>query len=445
MRMTAIVNTVQSVSPQMIASMAVLQCGSQELGEYLEQLSYENPMMDLQEPERQEAGPVATSILDKFRWLQASDRQNRSYYADTDRDSLDQYCHREQGESLSDFVKEQALTLDVAAEMRAAMETVAELLDGRGLFSGTVGEIAKISGCSQAVARAALDTVRELEPAGVAAESVQAALLKQVEPMEKPVVKRILAEYFSHLATWSDQRLARALGVSQQAVSTAKTVIASLNPYPSNGFASREETQYVTPDLRIFEENGVIIAAAEDEYLPTIHINSQYLKMLETEQDRELQTYLRDKLRQLEQVMGSLERRKSTLLRCGEVIGVRQALFFRGGSLQKLTLRDVAGELDLHESTISRAVKNKYVQCDRGLFPMSAFFSRDAGQNVGLSRSGIQEIIVRIIDEENPRKPLSDEKIVAELQRRRIVLSRRAVAKYRMELGIPAAAGRKRG
>ena len=445
MRMTASVNTVQSVSPQMIASMSVLQCGSQELGEYLEKLSYENPMMDLQEPERQEAGPVATSIADKFRWLQASDRQNRSYYADTDRDSVDQYLHREQRESLCDFVKEQALTLDVSAEVRTAMETVAELLDGRGLFPGTVGEIAQISGCSQAVARDALGTVRELEPAGVAAESVQAALLKQVEGMEKPVVKRILAEYFPRLGTWSDQRLARALGVSQQAVSTAKTVIASLNPYPSNGFASREETRYVTPDVRIFEENGVMTAATEDGYLPTIHINSQYLKMLETEQDREVQTYLRDKLRQIEQVMGSLERRKSTLLRCGQVIGVRQALFFRGGSLQKLTLRDVAEELNLHESTISRAVKNKYVQCDRGLFPMSAFFSRDAGQNVGLSRSGIQELIVRIIDGENPKKPMSDEKIVAELQRRRIVLSRRAVAKYRMELGLPAASGRKRG
>lgn len=443
MRMTASVNAVQSVSPQMIASMTVLQCGSQELGEYLENLSYENPMMDLQEPEQREVSPAATSIADKFRWIKASDRQNRSYYTDTDRDSVDQYLHMKQAESLTDFIKEQILTLDVSTETQAAMETVADLLDSRGLFTGTAQEIAKISGCSVETAWDALGRVRELEPTGVAAESVQVALLKQIEGMEKPVVKRILSEYFQHLGTWSDQRLARALGISEQSVSTAKMVIASLNPYPSNGFASREEILYITPDVQIFEKNGTITAAAEDRYLPTIHINSEYLKMLETEQDPEVQIYLKKKLHQIEQVVENLDRRKSTLLRCGEVIAARQEPFFRGGSLQKLTLRDVAEELDLHESTISRAVKNKYVQCDRGLFAMSTFFSRDVGQNVGLSRSGIQEIIVRIIDGENPQKPMSDEKIVAELQKQRIVLSRRAVAKYRMELGIPAASGRK--
>ena len=134
--------------------------------------------------------------------------------------------------------------------------------------------------------------------------------------------------------------------------------------------------------------------------------------------------------------------RRGGFLHC-EVIARQQEPFFRGGSLRKLTLRDVAEELELHESTISRAVKNKYVQCDRGVFPMSALFSRDVGQNVGLSRSGIQEILVRIIDREDPRNPLSDEKIVGELEKQHITLSRRAVAKYRMELGIPAASGRK--
>ena len=443
MRLTSSVNTVQSVSPQMIASIGVLQCGAQELSEYLENLSYENPMMDLNEPERKTAPPVSASIAEKFRWLRDSDRQNRSYYTDTDRDSMDQYVHREQAERLTDFVKEQILTLDISPEMRSAMETVAELLDGRGLFTGTVSEIARLSGCTEETARHALECVRELEPAGVAAESVQAALLKQIESMEKPVAKRILAEHFQRLGTWSDHRLARAMGVSEQAVTAAKTFIASLNPYPSGGFASTEEPQYVTPDLRIFEKDGHMAAATEDDYLPTVHINGDYLRMLETETDPTVQTYLREKLRQVEQVMENLDRRKSTLLRCGEVIARQQEPFFRGGSLRKLTLRDVAEELELHESTISRAVKNKYVQCDRGVFPMSALFSRDVGQNVGLSRSGIQEILVRIIDREDPRNPLSDEKIVGELEKQHITLSRRAVAKYRMELGIPAASGRK--
>ena len=165
--------------------------------------------------------------------------------------------------------------------------------------------------------------------------------------------------------------------------------------------------------------------------------------MLETENDPEVRAYLSDKLRQLEQVIGNLGRRKSTLLRCSEVIASHQAAFFRGGALGTLTLKDVAEELGLHESTISRAVKNKYVQCPRGVLPMSAFFSRDVGQNVGLSRSSIQAVMAQIIGGEDSQKPLSDEKIAAELAKKRIALSRRAVAKYRMELGIPAASARK--
>ena len=234
------------------------------------------------------------------------------------------------------------------------------------------------------------------------------------------------------------------MGVSEEAVRAARTWIAAANPHPGNGFAGREDIRYVTPDLSIMEQDGVLTVTAEERYLPAVHINSEYLHMLETETDPELQAYLKGKLRQVEQVLGDIDRRKSTLQRCGEVIAARQAAFFRGESLRKLTLRDVAEELGLHESTISRAVKNKYVECARGMFPMSAFFCRDVGQNAGMSRSGIQDRMVRILDGEDPRKPLSDEKIAEELRKAHIILSRRAVAKYRMELGIPAASGRKR-
>ena len=440
--MTADLATVQSVSPQMVASMTVLQCGAQELSDYLEELSYENPMMDLQEPEPADRAQV-TAAVDKLRWLRGSDYQNRSYYRDSDRDSMDQYLHIGQDMRLEDFIGEQILTLNVTSELRHAMEIIAELMDDRGLFPGTTAEIAGLARCSEAVAAEALDLIRSLEPAGVAAESVQQALLRQLEPMEKPVALRLIREHFTHLGAWSDQRIAREMGISKEAVAAAKNFVATLRPYPGYGFAGREDIQYVTPDVSIFPEDGALRAVVEEGYLPTVHINAKYLEMLENEQDPEVRDYLSEKLRQLEQVIGNLGRRKTTLLRCGEVIASRQAAFFQGGALGTLTLKDVAEELGLHESTISRAVKNKYVQCSRGVFPMSAFFSRDVGQNVGLSRSSIQVVMVQIIGGENPQRPLSDEKIAAELAKKRINLSRRAVAKYRMELGIPAASARK--
>lgn len=443
MRMTVDLGTVQSVSPQMVAAMTILQCGTQELSAYLEDLSYENPMMDLLEPKEQAEEPLTTPDLEKLRWLQSYDRQNHSYYRDTVRDSVDQYLHIHQNMGLGDFVQEQILTMDVPTNLRQAMEIIAALLDERGLFTGTTAEIASLSGCTEETATEALRLVRTLEPVGVAAESIQQVLLRQLEPMKKPVALRLVQEHFYHLSSWSDQRIARAMGVSQEAVSAAKCLVATLRPYPSNGFASQEDIQYVTPDVSIFFEDGELTAMVEEGYLPMVHINENYFKLLETAQDPEVRAYLSEKLRQLEQLIGNLSHRKSTLLRCGEIIAQQQAAFFQGGTLVALTLRDAAEALGLHESTICRAVKNKYVQCSRGVFPMSYFFSRDAGQNTGICRSGIQAVLSQIIDQEDKRKPLSDEKIVAELAKKRITLSRRAVAKYRMELGIPPASARK--
>ncbi len=445
MQMSMNLGAVQTVTPQMIAFMTVLQCSSQELGDYLTEMSYENPLMDLKEPQQEPPMPEEP-LLDRLRWLRSSDRQNRSYYTDADRDSVDQYLPAPQNMCLSDFVREQIVTLKASPELRAAMETVAELLDDRGLYDGPVQEIARISGCGEEIAAEALELVRALEPAGVAAKCVKDALLcqlRQTEP-EKPLAKRLLLEHFGHLSSWSSQRIAKAMGVSEEAVQAAKQDIALLNPYPSNGFAGQGSIRYVTPDLRIYDSEEGLTVVEENPYLPTVSINSDYLDLLQATQDQEIRRYLTQKLAQLEQVMENLSRRRSTVLRCGEIIAKRQKPFFYGGTLEKMTLRDVAMELEVHESTVSRAVRNKYLQCERGIFPMSAFFSRDVGQNVGLSRSHIQKVLQSIIAAEDPEKPLSDEKIVSALADRHIALSRRAVAKYRMELGILPASARKR-
>jgi RNA polymerase sigma-54 factor len=165
--------------------------------------------------------------------------------------------------------------------------------------------------------------------------------------------------------------------------------------------------------------------------------------MLETEQDPAVQKYLREKLRQVEQVLHDLGNRKSTMLRCGKLLARHQQAFFQGGSLKKLTLRDAAQELEVHESTVSRTVKDKYIQCDRGLFPMSYFFSRSAGQNPNLCRDNIQEALSQVIAAEDTRHPLSDQQLVSLLSKEHIIISRRTVAKYRSELGILPASARK--
>ena len=235
------------------------------------------------------------------------------------------------------------------------------------------------------------------------------------------------------------------MGVSEEAVAAAKAVIASLSPYPSGGFASKEKTLYVTPDLSITELDGSLTVTVEEAYLPRVHISGAYLRMLETEQDEAVQTYLREKFQQVRQVMGNLSRRNTTLQRCGEVIAARQAEFLRGGALCALTLQDVAEELELHESTVSRAVRDKYLQCSWGLFPLSYFFSagipnEDKEQ---ISARRVKAKISSLIDHEDAAKPLSDQKLCDLLQEEGIAVSRRTVAKYREEMGIGSTRERK--
>ena len=136
--------------------------------------------------------------------------------------------------------------------------------------------------------------------------------------------------------------------------------------------------------------------------------------------------------------------RQSTMLRCGQVILERQRSFLLGGELQKMTLRDVAEELEVHESTVSRTVRDKYIECPRGVLTMSSFFSRSVGQNPTMGRETIKSAIQQLIAAEDPAHPGSDEQLVDLLAARHITISRRAVAKYRAELGILPASARKR-
>jgi RNA polymerase sigma-54 factor len=187
---------------------------------------------------------------------------------------------------------------------------------------------------------------------------------------------------------------------------------------------------YIQPDLSI--QGGLVQLLA----LPTLTVDPQYRALLDTTQDPVLRRYLQEKLQALEQVIEDLGRRNATIARCGEVIARTQGDFFAGGPLEKLTLRDVAQELEVHESTVSRAVKGKYVQCSRGILPMRSFFSRSAGQNPALCRERIQAVLAALVSQEDPRRPLSDQALAQLLEDRHIHLSRRAVAKYRGELGI---------
>lgn len=209
---------------------------------------------------------------------------------------------------------------------------------------------------------------------------------------------------------------------------------------------TKQNVPYIVPDLTIeWDKNGFQVTA-NDSYLPSIQFSTTYCNLLSSTSDQQLKNYIVEKLKQAQQVVENINQRKNTILRCVEMICKLQEGFFQHGleCLTPMTLADVANPLEIHESTVSRALQNKYFQCNLGVFSFQQLFSTSVGgKESGISNSRVKWLLQKIIQEENKAKPLSDQKICLLLEEQGVIISRRAIAKYRGELEIPNTMGRK--
>ena len=442
MKLTTGIKVTQTITPQLIGTMTILSYSTKELEDYLVELSCENPMAELIKPQ-ESLQNTPDSFAGQLRWLQQSDRHNRSGYGTEAGASVP--IEAPADDTLPGFLREQLMTRELPKSLVHTLHVLIDCLDDHGFYAGSVSELAAAANVPEAEASEALRILRSLEPAGVGAQNVTECLLLQLQRQPSTALaQNLLRTYGLKLAAISPAKISRQLGVSNADVDAALQQIRGLSPYPANGFSAGDAVIYVRPDLYIRKEVGRLTVTGNEAAVPKLQINGQYLRMLEQEPDPEVQQYLRQKLSQLQQVIRDMGNRQSTMLRCGQVIARRQQAFLLGGQLQKMTLRDVAEELEVHESTVSRTVRDKYIECPQGILPMSSFFSRSAGQNPTIGRETIKSAIRQLIDEEDSAHPSSDERLVSLLAARHITISRRAVAKYRAELGILPAFARKR-
>ena len=228
-------------------------------------------------------------------------------------------------------------------------------------------------------------------------------------------------------------------------MSEAEKLISSLDPHPGRAFQSVETVRYVRPDVFVVETDGELKVILNEYYLPRISINSYYERLLKESPEKETRIYLKDKMQQARRVMYGLETRGSTLYRCAEAILLTQKKFFAGQTkeLAPMGLAGLSEELSLHPSTISRATREKYLQCRQGTYPLRYFFSGAVGEE-GLSQQAVKHRLLELIQEEPAVKPYSDQRLSDLLSGQGIQIARRTVAKYRIQLGIPSAAVRKR-
>jgi RNA polymerase sigma-54 factor len=300
---------------------------------------------------------------------------------------------------------------------------------------------------------AALELVRAFDPPGIACRDLQESLLQQLDALGEPedsLARRIVAEDWSEFLRRQLPALAKKYGVELADLEPVVERIKSLETRPGRLFSS-ERVQYVTPDVYVIKLSGEYVIQINDDGLPRLRISRAYRDMLiklnSDDTNDEAQQYLKDKVRSALWLIKSLDQRQRTIYKVAESIVRQQRDFLDHGIdyLRPMVLRDVAADIGMHESTVSRVVSNKYIHTPRGLSPMKFFFHSGIDREYGedISSLSVKRKIEQLIQEEDPRKPVSDSGLAKALKREGINIARRTVAKYRDELGVPSSTHRK--
>ena len=434
----------QTLSQLQLQSISLLQMSTLELESYILELSLENPVIDLREDNySHETGEV---LLQKAIWLEENDRQDR-YYSRSDEEDMDPLARVGNdgglGGSLFQHLIDQLRERNLPAQDALAVRFLAASLDENGYLSDPWEDLCSEYDVPRETMERALSQLQSLDPPGVGARDVRECLALQLRrAVDGGCAEKVVWNGLPAIAGGDLRGIARKLKIPLRDVERAVEKIRDLDPYPCRGFWQNEETVYVRPDVIISAgDNGFFASSAWGD-APYFTLNSYYLKLYKTTDDPELKKYLSQKLQQAKELQWATDQRNRTLLRCAHLIAEKQRDFFERGPrfMRPLRMADAAAELEVNVSTVSRAIRLKYVQCDRGLFPMSYFFSRAVVSGTDVcSSDAAREALCQLI-EETPA--LSDQKLSEKLAEQGITISRRTVAKYRNAMGLPKASRR---
>lgn len=330
-------------------------------------------------------------------------------------------------------------------------EVIIGNIDENGYLQATIEEIELLSGTSRDNISEVLKLIQGFDPPGVAARDLRECLLIQIAQIgfKGTIVDTIISEHLSDFEKKRFPIVARKLGITLEELAHAIKVIEKLDPKPGRPFYSSDNV-YLVPDVFVIKYEGEYIVLLNDEGLPRLKINPIYRKMLKGNSGlgEEERGYLEDKFRSAIWMIRSIEQRNRTIYKVAQSIVKFQEEFFEKGVnyLKPLTLREIADDITMHESTVSRVTHNKYICTPQGIFELKYFFSSGLATADGDSCSSrsVRDMISKRISDESPIKPFSDQQIMEFLKERHIEIARRTVAKYRKELKIPSASRRKK-
>lgn len=445
-------------------SIELLALSTVELAERIQQELIENPLLEeVNNPEKsnleldsiQEAKQKAIQDFLQKTDFQYLDNYSLEYQTrrNFDNEAANQYQKllesNSKSQSLSEYLLEQLRLFHLTQAEFELGEILISMIDKNGFIPQTTEELARELNVDFKTLKKVRQQIHELDPIGIGARDLTHSLFIQAKILYPKDYKlhKIIKEYLKDLEKLDYKKISKQMNLEESEVIQISKRIASLQPFPASSFVS-EKPEYIIPDAVVLEAEGEFIVVLNDEWLPKISINKDYKNFLLQSKSVEEKNYFDTKINSAKWLIRSINQRKYTLLRVLNCIVEFQIDFFRFGVnyIKPLTLRDIAGKLDIHESTISRVTSNKYVQTNWGIVELKWFFSSGVRNHDGEKESSkkIQEILKNVIKNEDPESPYSDQEIVEIMQKQGIEIARRTIAKYRKILKILPASSRKR-
>jgi RNA polymerase sigma-54 factor len=430
-----------AMTQELSQAIALLQYSAQELAAFLEAKSMENPLIQ-----------VDYKNIKNFDTNMDRTRKTQKRSFERDQRNLIEQIGSNESETLEDHLLSQLNLLTVTPDERQILHALIESIDENGYLDNGRVEVARRFNLTDEMIETAISRLHALDPAGIAARDLQECMILQLERKrttpEIDLSIKIISEHFLLFAEKKWKALAKIMNIDIKDIQKVFDYVQQLNPKPGAAF-QREKPAYIVPDVVVRRESDELSVSVFDALIPKISFNEGYYRELSGHKDKEVNKFLQEKQGDYQWIQRSLMQRKETLLKVSMKIIEKQPDFFLKGPahLNPLTMREVADELDIHESTVSRTVREKYMQTPAGTYELKSFFtsSVQTTENDQASSQKVKAAIEAFIKEENKQKPISDQDIVELLKERDgMVVSRRTVAKYRDQLGIPSSSKRKR-
>jgi len=461
------------MTPELIQAIQILQFNTQELESYVEEQLLTNPILETpissnteSDSEKATDSEKASEDFDtksegkkdeEFDWAEHfkereyDDISYKQYEYNTEKNeySYEQYVSSEI--TLTEHLMFQLQFAPIKRSCRTVGRYIIESLDENGYMTLTVEEIAKELGITQESVQIVLKAIQSFEPAGVGARNLKECLLIQLEHKENlnPTIEAIINHYLEDIAGNRLNNIAKALNITVKEVQEICDIIKGLEPKPGRQFSSANETRYIVPDVIVEKMDGEYMVTVNESSSPRLNISPYYQRMLiDADKESNISKFLTGRLNSALWLIRSIEQRRQTIYNVVSAVVKYQIDFFEEGPkhLKTLTLKQIADEVGIHESTVSRSINGKYMQSPRGIFEIKYFFTSGVSGNSGegIASESIKTFIKEIVDNEDPKAPLSDQSMVEMLSERGIDISRRTVAKYRDEMNLPSSSKRKR-